>query len=350
MTKDKSILIKNIYYMLSYAFTTLKQGDYEDVSKEEFENIHNLFAAILAKGISRQLKQGLYREYLSLKEDVSVVHGRIDMPGTVQNRIARKQLLNCEYDNLSENNLLNQILKTTVLLLIQHKNVEQKYKDDLKKEMLFFSSVGTIDPIAIHWSSIRFQRNNNTYHMLISLCQLVLEGMLLTTDSGKYTLASFIDDQSMSRLFEKFILEYYVKERSDLKATASHIPWALDQGLDTMLPDMRSDVTLTKGTTVLIIDAKYYTRTTQSYYDVQKLHSNNLYQIFAYVKNKDADLKPQPHTVSGMLLYAATDQSIQPDISYQMSGNKISVKTLDLNQNFSSIAAQLNAIAQDHFS
>ena len=350
MTKDKSILIKNIYYMLSYAFTTLKQGNYEDVSKEEFENIHNLFAAILAKGISRQLKQGLYREYLSLKEDVSVVHGKIDMPGTVQNRIARKQLLNCEYDNLSENNLLNQILKTTVLLLIQHKNVEQKYKDDLKKEMLFFSNVGTIDPTAIHWSSIRFQRNNNTYHMLISLCQLVLGGMLLTTDSGKYTLASFIDDQSMSRLFEKFILEYYVKERPDLKATASHIPWALDQGLDTMLPDMRSDVTLTKGTTVLIIDAKYYTRTTQSYYDVQKLHSNNLYQIFAYVKNKDADLKTQPHTVSGMLLYAATDQSIQPDVSYQMSGNKISVKTLDLNQDFSSIAAQLNAIAQDHFS
>ncbi len=56
MIKDKSIFIKNIYYMLSYAFTTLNQGGYEDVATEEFENIHNLFAAILAKGISRQLK------------------------------------------------------------------------------------------------------------------------------------------------------------------------------------------------------------------------------------------------------------------------------------------------------
>ena len=51
--------------MLSYAFTTLNQGGYEDVATEEFENMHNLFAAILAKGISRQLKQGLYREYLN---------------------------------------------------------------------------------------------------------------------------------------------------------------------------------------------------------------------------------------------------------------------------------------------
>lgn len=53
--------------MLSYAFTTLKQSVFEDVEKEEFENMHNLLAAILAKGIGQQLKQGLYREYLNKK-------------------------------------------------------------------------------------------------------------------------------------------------------------------------------------------------------------------------------------------------------------------------------------------
>ena len=65
MIKGKSILIKNIYYMLSYSFTTLNQSNYEEVAKEDFDNIHNLFAAILAKGIGQQLKQGLYREYLN---------------------------------------------------------------------------------------------------------------------------------------------------------------------------------------------------------------------------------------------------------------------------------------------
>ena len=64
--------------MLSYAFTTLNQGGYEDVATEEFENIHNLFAAILAKGIGKQLKQGLYREYLNRKDDITVVRGKID--------------------------------------------------------------------------------------------------------------------------------------------------------------------------------------------------------------------------------------------------------------------------------
>ncbi len=106
---------------------------------------------------------------------------------------------------------------------------------------------------------------------------------------------------------------------------------------------------LTKGDTVLIIDAKYYTHTTQTQYDVHTLHSNNLYQIFTYVKNKDTEFGDKPHTVSGMLLYAATDEAVQPENSYQMSGNKISVRTLDLNRDFSEIAAQLNGIINEHF-
>lgn len=349
MIKDKSIFIKNIYYMLSYAFTTLNQGGYENVATEEFDNLHNLFAAILAKGIGRQLKQGLYREYLNRKEDVAVVRGKIDMPCTIQNRLARKRVLTCEYDELSENNLLNQILKTTVMILLRHAKVDAEYKTDLKKEMLFFSNVDTIDPTSIHWSSIRFQRNNNTYRMLVSLCHLVLEGMLLTTDDGEYKLATFIDEQRMNRLYEKFILEYYAKECPQVKATASQIPWALDDGIGTMLPVMQSDITLTQGSRVLIIDAKYYTHTTQTQYDVHTLHSNNLYQIFTYVKNKDTEFGEEPHTVSGMLLYARTDETIQPDNVYQMSGNQISVKTLDLNRNFADIAAQLNAIVDEHF-
>ncbi len=349
MIRDKSIFIKNIYYMLSYAFTTLKQDDYRDIATEPFENIHNLFAAILTKGIGKQLKQGLYREYTDRTETICAVRGKINMPESIRNRIARKRVLTCEYDELSENNLLNRILKTTVMLLLHHEDVDGAYKSELKREMLFFSNVDSIDPGTICWSTIRFRQNNNTYRMLIGLCRLVLEGMLLTTDSGEYRLASFIDAQHMNRLYEKFILEYYIKECPQLKAKSSRIAWALDDGIDTMLPVMQSDIMLSAGNDVLIIDAKYYTHTTQVLYDVHTLHSANLYQIFTYVKNRDAKFGDVPHRVSGMLLYAATDEAIQPGGCYRMSGNRISVKTLDLNRDFAEIAAQLNAIANEYF-
>ena len=331
--------------MLSYAFTTLTPTQDDEIAAEEFDNIHNLFAAILSKGIGQQLKQGLYREYLNRKEDMPVMRGKIDMPGTIKNKLARKQVLTCEYDELSENNLLNQILKTTVMLLIRHAKVDPEYKSDLKKEMLFFSAVDTIEPASIKWTTIRFQRSNQSYRMLISLCQFNLEGMLLTNDQGEYKMASFVDEQRMCRLYEKFILEYFSKEYPALSVRASQIPWALDDGIGAMLPVMQSDITLSYGNKVLIIDAKYYAHTTQVQYDKHTLHSNNLYQIFTYVKNKDSEFGDKPHEVSGMLLYAQTNEAVQPDNTYMMSGNRISVKTLDLNCEFSAIAAQLNAIA-----
>ena len=352
MIKDKSIFIKNIYYMLSYAFMPLQQDGYENVEKEEFDNIHNLLAAILAKGIGRQLKQGLYREYLNRTETMPSLRGKLDMPGTIQNRLARRRVLTCEFDELSENNLFNQIIKTTVMLLLRHKDVKSDIKSELKKEMLFFSEVDTIDPASVRWSALRFQRNNNTYRMLISICQLVIEGMLLTTEKGEYRLASFIKPEQIERLYQSFILEYYAKEHPEIKARASQIPWVLDDGYATLLPNMQSDITLTNkaGNRVLIIDAKYYTSTLQTHFGAQTQHSGNMYQIFTYVKNKEASFGDAPHEVSGMLLYARTDEEVQPDNTYQMSGNQISVHTLDLNRRFPEIAAQLDRIAEAHFS
>lgn len=247
MTKDKSILINNIYHMLSYAFQALNQETYEDVAVESFDEMYNLLAAILSKGIGLQLKQGLYREYISRQEELSVMRGKINMPGTIKNRLAHKRVLTCDFDELSENNLLNQILKTTVTLLLRNGKVQAKYKDDLKKKMLYFSNVEIIEPTGIKWSSIRFQRNNQTYRMLVSICQLIIEGMLITTDSGDYRLASFVDEQRMCRLYEKFILEYYSRHYPELSVSASQIPWSLDDGIGTMLPVMQSDIHLQRG-------------------------------------------------------------------------------------------------------
>lgn len=349
MTKDKNILINNIYHMLSYAFQTLNQEQYEDVATESFDEMYDLLAAILSKGIGLQIKQGLYREYVNQVEELKSLRGKIDMPETIKRMLACQRVLVCDFDELSDNNQLNQILKSTVLLLLHHAKVKTGYKDDLKKKLRYFSNVDTLELTSVKWSSIRFQRNNQTYRMLISICQLIVEGMLITTDKGDYRLASFVDEQRMCRLYEKFILEYYNKHFTDLTVSASQIPWDLDDGIRTMLPVMQSDIHLQKGNKVLIIDAKYYSHTTQTQFDKHTIHSGNLYQIFTYVKNEDYSFKDEPHEVAGMILYAKTEEGIQPDNKFMMHGNRISVKTLDLNRPFAEIAQQLNEIAKDYF-
>ena len=112
---------------------------------------------------------------------------------------------------------------------------------------------------------------------------------------------------------------------------------------------MQSDIMLSKENQVLIIDAKYYKNTMQTQFEKQTLHSGNLYQIFTYVKNKEAELEDKQHEVAGMLMYAKTDEDIVPDNKYSMSGNKIYVRTLDLNCDFLTIREQLDSIVANFF-
>lgn len=126
--------------------------------------------------------------------------------------------------------------------------------------------------------------------MMISICYLVVKGLLQTNSYGNTKLMDFIDEQRMCYLYEKFILQYYKKEFPQLSVNASRISWQLDDGEDTLLPIMQSDISLQKDNTVLIIDAKYYSHTTQVKYDKHTLYSNNLYQIFTYVKTKITNL------------------------------------------------------------
>lgn len=174
--------------------------------------------------------------------------------------------------------------------------------------------------------------------------------MLLTTESGDKKLQEYIDDQKMSSLYERFVRAYYRKHYPKLKVSAAQIPWHLtkapEQNVIDFLPTMKSDITLEGTDKTLIIDTKYYAKTMQTHtiYEKKTFHSHNMYQIFTYVKNKDVN---QTGKVSGVLLYAKTDEEITPDHDYHISGNPISVKTLDLSGDFETIKMQLNALVAD---
>ena len=333
--------------MLAYAFQVLNENGYKNIETEQFDNVGELCAAILSKGVSLQLKRGLGKEYVSETEPLSSLRGKIDIAESIKTQsMLRKQLV-CTYDDFTVNSYMNRIIKSTMELLIRS-DITKARKKELRKLLVFFGDVEPLNVYDINWQ-LQYNRNNQSYRMLISVCYLVVKGLLQSNTSGGTKLMDFLDEQRMCRLYERFILEYYRKEHPEIRASASQIPWQLDDDFSFMLPVMQTDIMLSKGNTTLIIDAKYYGHTTQEQYGVHTLHSGNLYQIFTYVKNKDAEYGEQPHNVSGMLLYAQTDESVQPNSVYHMGGNKISVRTLNLNCSFNEIASQLDGIVAEHF-
>lgn len=338
------IATKNVYYMLSYAFQALNQKEYEKVETETFENIADLFAEILSIGINKQIKQGLIKDYIDLTETGSSPKGKINI--TPSMLLIHQGQLNFTHDDFSINNYLNQILKTTLCILYKQ-DISDDSKSKIRKLLAYFRNVDTLDVHKINWK-IRYDRNNQNYRMLIGICYLTIKGWIQGEKEGKIKLMEFEDLQKEHRLYEKFLLNYFKKEHPYLKADASYVEWQLDSEEDYLLPRMLSDITLEYENKILIIDAKYYSNITQDHYGKPIAHSGNIYQIFTYVKNKEMELKDNDHVVSGMLLYAGTDENIQKDVSYMMSGNRITIKTLDLNQDFNLIKEQLDGIVNEY--
>ncbi|MBR5037854.1 MAG: 5-methylcytosine-specific restriction endonuclease system specificity protein McrC [Prevotella sp.] len=342
MTENKGILIRNVYYMLAYAFQELRQNNYAKIEGEAFDNIYDLFAEILVRGISYQLKQGLYREYVAKNESMQTIRGKIDINGTIANRTRNIQHIVCDYDELSENNVYNQILVTTATLLMKHSDVKKEKKSKLKQLMLFFQNVQPIDVRTIRWKALRFDRNNRNYRMLLYLCFFIIREWLMTTENGEFKMREFSDDH-MCRLFEKFILAYYKKHHPELKPYPAPVKWNIDEELSTIsiLPNMQTDILLKGKERTIIIDAKYYSRSMQRQYEKSTIHSSNLYQIHTYVTEYDKDHKGN---VDGMLLYAKTQEEIVPDGQIKLkSGNYIYFRTLDLNTDFKSIKDRLDS-------
>lgn len=332
--------------MLAYAFRVLNKESYENVATEKFEHTADLLATIIIKGINNQIKRGLGKEYVQTTSTLNSPKGKINMAQSfMQQSRASKQLI-CSYDTYTEDFYMNQILKTTMLLLLKTTEVSKKNKKDLNRILIHFKNVEQISYKSIQWSALKYHRNNQTYQMLMNVCYLIIEGLLLSEQKGSYKLATFIDDQQMHKLFEKFVLEYYRKHHPEFKASSPHVQWKNVTGEIEFLPTMKTDIVLKHNDKKLIIDTKFYSKTMQKNYDVSSFHSHNLYQILAYIKNED---KLNTGNVIGVLLYAKTEEDITPNSTFTLDGNLIGVKTVDLNTEFQNIMQELDNLANEFF-
>ena len=346
--------VKNVYYMLAYAFRALESQGFADLATEDFDNTADLLAAILARGIRMQVRRGLAHAYMPIEEIATSPRGKIDVGTTVKRATTATRRLTCIHDEFTVNASLNRIIKTTGLLLLREPIAREQARD-LRRALAFLGEVKPLEPRHMDWRQ-RYDRGTATYRMLVGVCRMAVEGSLQSDEPGKSRLERFSDGRQMSALYERFLLEYFRREHGDVvDAAASYVPWALDCGEKGMLPVMRTDMTLrgkgiAKGRT-LIIDAKYYSRNTRLRFGRHTVHSNNLYQMFTYVKNEDERQvrMGEPHEVSGLVLYAKTDDEVQPEGLWSMSGNSIGMGTVDLGAEFPAIAATLDGIVERYF-
>jgi 5-methylcytosine-specific restriction enzyme subunit McrC len=326
--------------MLVYAFELLKSREYERLGREDCEDIYNLLASLLLCGVNSLIRRGFLNNYVSRIEELNAIRGKIDIGQSVRKLSLQNAKAVCDFDEFSSNIYFNQVLKTTFLYL-QRKSLQVSIKRDITKILMYFNEIDTISISALKWDKFDFNRNNAHYDILLYFCRLICEEAVANQNKGKNNFIT-IEDSLLPSLFEHFVYAFYKKHISLPYRVLFHhkIEWDADK--QDMLPKMEADTIIESDSQKLIIDTKFYSKTlqTRNYSDNQTVISDNLYQIYAYVKNEAVKTSGKP--VSGMLLYPQVDKPLEK--SYLIDGHNFYFRTIDLNQDFGLIKQEMMKI------
>lgn len=337
-TKPNTVLIKNIYYLMSYAFNMLDVREYCMLETEDFSEMEDLLSAILLMGIESQRRRGFERDYQSIDDQGWRIKGRIDIRHTMQLQLSGRSEASYVYDEYTENTLFNQILKTCALILSGNDKVNVSRRQRLHGALAYLQHVSPIsNPERISWSRIRFHRNNRSYQLLMSICYLILQQQLMGESKGERHLAMFDDVQAFSSLFERFLLNYYKHHFLQLHPKGQK-PISPVVDAPSFLPTMFEDVVLTHKNKTLILDAKCYGKILSMRFNQKRLSAEHVRQIYYYASHTGT-----PDNTTALLIYAGTEKDHITE-TWHDQNYRLGCVTLDLNQAFDKIRSQLDAI------
>lgn len=327
------IPIQNLYFIFCYAWNRIEEGQAVAVGGTASPEIADLFATVLINGTKHLLRRGIDRGYVLRQEDLSRLRGRIQLTQSFDQISRRTPRLFCEFDELQKDVLHNQILKSTIARLSKVNALDPRLAHELRLVHRQLDDISEVRLSRSLFHQVQIHRNNAYYDFLLKVCELVFEVTLPESGGDRYRFTEFLrDERKMARVFEDFVRNFYRLEQNKFDVLPLQLNWdaTADIGSDLgLLPVMRTDVHLRGNQRNIIIDTKYYGDAFQEHFGKVSIRSENLYQLFSYVKNAEAH-GSEYSNVEGMLLYPAVDESI--DARFVIQGHAIQVRTIDLDQ------------------
>ena len=188
------------------------------------------------------------------------------------------------------------------------------------------------------FSQVQLGGSRRLYQFLLSVCELLYESSVVDENTGHATFRDFRkSDATMWALFEDFVTGFYQREQRAYRVNAGgrQIAWA-ERGWATAedrlrIPVMQADVILESSARRIIMDTKYYQDALARGRGSEKLNSGNLYQLLAYLRNREATRLDGPKH-EGILLYPQVDEPLRADV--RLEGFRIQARTVNLNRDW----------------
>ena len=347
------IPIKNLYYLLCYAWELADQRDKIKVDAADCTTYPDLFAKLLVTGCSILFKRGLHHEYIEHQERIIGIKGKWNVSESLQSPAYSIGKMDCSFDEYSDDILVNQIIYASLHRLLGYKDLNTKVRKKVLHTYHRFPKVQDIKLSKKVFLEVVITRDNRFYSLLIHICQMIFEALLPNeNEEGQYHFIDF-SRQHMERIFEIFLFNFYKKECFEIYPIVerSRIQFKLQtiEGSKSILPTMMTDVTLINPSQQkkVIIDAKYYMETLVSKYskdEHEKVRTNHMYQIMAYIRNQENNSIPHTMNANGILVYPQTGEELNYTGRYDDTNHFFRFCTVDLNKDWWEIDKRLKEI------
>lgn len=340
----EKIPIKNLFYILCYAWDLADQRDKIKVDVEDCKTFPDLFAKLLTIGVSVLLKRGLNKDYVPQTEELRGIKGKLEVSSTIKQQSLMHGSAVCSYDDFTEDILINQIIYSTMHALLCIPDMDDGNRKRLYKVYSLFPHVREVELSPTTFKEVNITKDNRYYRLLLNICRIICERLLPSkNEEGHYPFVDFSDEE-MNRIFERFLFNFYRfnlhGEYPEVKRENLVFDFEeITEGSNDVLPEMLTDISLINSKTgkKTIVDAKYYSSTLESKVigAKGKISRANVSQILSYIESA----KGAASDSTGILVYPQVTEVV--NAAWKYHGHIVKVCTVNLNDDWQNIEKRL---------
>lgn len=269
--EERNIILKNLIFMLSYT----KNLDIKTNNAAKLANEKNPFIEILIRefvnSLFESLKRLIPKRYIREEENLNYLKGKIKFSENIRYNCTNQAKFYCEYDEFSENNLLNQLFLfvSTCLYNISNNSYNKKI---LKFIINYYSDIDFVRFDKFKVRKIKLTRNQELFKKPFNLAKMFVEQTSVDLSKNKFENITLVWD--MNKLFEEFVFEM-LKRHSDITVSAQKGRRLL-KDVNNKIRNTYVDILITKPERI-VIDTKYKELKT-----VQDFDNKDVFQVVTY--------------------------------------------------------------------
>lgn len=318
------------------SFKSLDKGLLDTVKGNLFE----YYILLFLKNLRGLILNNIYKSYQKQEDNSSKLRGKILQTLQIKHNYHKKWKFYCQFDELTINNIYNQIIKFTLILL--KGQAQMLITKRLINEILSFFNDVSFKHISIDdFKTLLYDRMNIKYKTVIDFCKLIINQSTIRLNPWNFESFYFLFD--MNRLFESFLSEFINRNKLHLRVNKRYsitdvkIQYRIGKlfNLFSLICDLVIDYEKNNKKNRLLLDFKYKILSSEK--QNLGISQSDFYQMFSY--SQSATEK----TNDIILLYPKSElESTNFNDKYEHiinSNEKINIyiKSLDLEKIFRSV-------------